>query len=155
MTIPETVAQEVRSGHQPGGGSLPLDPLHLSALPDVSRLCPVLDRLSKARNMKDPAAQSKSIERLFGRGKAEREPADPRRSREFDQAERFAASDVGAANASTGSKRAANGPARAVTDGSPHRREEHDGRPLGPYAYPGAPPTGVGSTTYATLLPRQ
>jgi hypothetical protein len=41
----------------------------------VSRLCPVQVRLSKARHENGLPAQSKSIERLFGRG---RQSANPR-----------------------------------------------------------------------------
>ena len=69
------MAEEARYGHQPGGGVLPLDPLHLSRVPDVSRLRPVKGCLSKARNREGFLGQSKSIERMFGRG---RQSANPR-----------------------------------------------------------------------------
>jgi hypothetical protein len=81
-------------------------------VPGVSRLRPVEGLLSKAREEQDFPAQSRPTERMFGRG---RQSANPRITGGLvssDQAERFAASDVGAPNASTGSKRAANGPAR-------------------------------------------
>jgi hypothetical protein len=52
------------------GGGIPLDPLSVYlCVPDVSRLGPVHGPLSKARS------QSKSTERLFGRG---RQSANPR-----------------------------------------------------------------------------
>jgi hypothetical protein len=53
----------------------PPRPLHLARRPDVSRLCPVQGRLSKARCESRVPAQSKATERMFGRG---RQSANPR-----------------------------------------------------------------------------
>jgi hypothetical protein len=53
----------------------PLDPSISLGVPDVSRLCPLQDRFSKARSTHGFPAQSKSTEPLFGRG---RQSANPR-----------------------------------------------------------------------------
>jgi hypothetical protein len=52
-----------------GEVSSPSTPSIPLGVPDVSRLCPVQDRISKARYENGLPAQSKSIERLFGRGR--------------------------------------------------------------------------------------
>jgi hypothetical protein len=91
-----------------GGRCPPLDPLHLFlGVPDVSRVRPVQGRLSKAGSEQDFPAQSKATERMFGRG---RQSANPRITGglvSHDQGKRFTGADVSAANAATGSKRAA------------------------------------------------
>jgi len=52
-----------------GEVSSPSTPSISLGVPHVSRLCPVQDRLSKARYENSSPAQSKSIECLFGRGR--------------------------------------------------------------------------------------
>jgi hypothetical protein len=85
----------------------PLDPLHPSRRP---RCVPSPSRPRFTQQGKGGARlrSSEQVNRTYvWQGKAEREPADPRGSRELEQGKRFAAGQVGAANAATGSKRAA------------------------------------------------
>ena len=90
-----------------GEVSSPSTPSTLLGVPDVSRLRPVQGRLSKARNAQGLPAQSKSTERLFGRGRQSANPRIPGGLVSHLQGQRFAAGQVGAANAAAGSKRAA------------------------------------------------
>jgi hypothetical protein len=90
-----------------GEVSSPSTPSILLGVPDVSRLRPVQGSLSKAREELGFAAQSKSIERMFGRG---RQSANPRITGglvSHDQAKRSRANPVGVRDTPTGSKRAA------------------------------------------------
>jgi len=90
-----------------GEVSSPSTPSIPLGVPHVSRLCPVQDRLSKARYENSLPAQSKSIECLFGRG---RQSANPRTFGGLvmsEQARRFPTAPADVLNAAAGSKRAA------------------------------------------------
>jgi hypothetical protein len=103
------VVEEPECGRQPRGRRPPPRPPPSLGVPDVSRLCPVQVRLSKARHENGLPAQSKSIERLFGRG---RQSAGPRITGglvSHEQAKRSRASSDGTRDTPTGSRRAVNG----------------------------------------------